>query len=424
MKVLIVNTYDTGGAGKASARLHMGLLDANIDSKLLLAVKNNDFPESFLLRPKGRKTFIQKIENKLFKILKEFKIVKTRRKNKKERFVAKRSTGLELYTYPDSNFDITASDLYKEADLINLHWVSNFLDYKQFFTKNTKPVVWTLHDMNPFSGGEHYKETFLGINDQGKPINRQLSTLEKEQFKSILKIKTEALEPVENLHFVTLCHWMTNEIKQSGFFSKFPVTCIPNGINTTIFKPRHKEYSRDLLQLSCSKKVVLFVADSISNHRKGYAFLKRAFNLIEDENIILLAIGAKTNLLMNNNKVVELGHIKNEQLLSVAYSAADVFVIPSLMDNLPNTVLEALLCGTPVIGFPVGGIRDMIQNGKNGLITNTISVAALSQAINAFFKTGVQLTSEEIRQDALTKYDQKIQANNYIELFKKILKKP
>jgi glycosyltransferase involved in cell wall biosynthesis len=108
--------------------------------------------------------------------------------------------------------------------------------------------------------------------------------------------------------------------------------------------------------------------------------------------------------------------------MSVVYSAADVFVIPSLMDNLPNTVLESLMCGTPVIGFPVGGIPDMIQNGENGFITEEISVNSLVNTINKFLDNPNCFNKVEIRNNAVKKYDQKVQSKKYIDLFESILK--
>jgi glycosyltransferase involved in cell wall biosynthesis len=121
------------------------------------------------------------------------------------------------------------------------------------------------------------------------------------------------------------------------------------------------------------------------------------------------------------NNIKELGSISDERLMSIIYSAADVFVIPSLMDNLPNTVLEALMCGTPVIGFPVGGIPDMVQNGFNGLISHEVNSHSLFETIEIFLNTKDSYNSDEIRIDALSKYSTHIQAKKYLKLYKNIL---
>ena len=216
--------------------------------------------------------------------------------------------------------------------------------------------------------------------------------------------------------------WLAKEAEKSEAFQNRQVHCIPYGLNPEIFKPRDRNYSRELLNIPKSKKVILFVADSISNHRKGFQYLKKAFEKMDSEGLVLCAIGNKNGALTSLNNIQELGHIYDERLMSIAYSAADVFVIPSLMDNLPNTVLESLMCGTPVVGFPVGGITDMVQPGINGLLAKEISTDALYETLSTFLNTIDTFDCDKIRKDAVNKYDLEVQANSYIELFESILK--
>jgi glycosyltransferase involved in cell wall biosynthesis len=135
----------------------------------------------------------------------------------------------------------------------------------------------------------------------------------------------------------------------------------------------------------------------------------------------LFVIGNKNESLNNFKNIIQYGKVNDERLLSSIYSAADVFVLPSLMDNLPNTVLESLLCGTPVIGFPIGGIPDMVMHKKNGLIADAVSLDTLANAILDFLSEGILMSTAEIREDAVSKYDEKVQANNYIKLFKSLV---
>ncbi len=420
MKVLIVNSYDTGGAAKACIRLHEGLLDKEIDSTLLFKAKQKNISNSAEFKKLlTKKTKIQRIKLKIYRILKELKI--TRPKSTKKQFTkAERHPNLEMFSFPNSSFDITDSKYYKEADIINLHWVAEFLDYETFFKKNTKPVIWTLHDMNPFSGGEHFTEEYLGINKKGLPIRRVVAENEKEIFLKNIELKLHALKGVSNLHIVVLCNWMKNEVKKNIIFKDYPIHLIPNGINTNIFKPREKAFSREILNIPQDKKVILFVSDSLNNNRKGFAFLVKAFEKLKIDDIFLCAIGKKNNLKHNYDNVLELGSIHDERLMSVAYSAADVFVIPSIMDNLPNTVLESIMCGTPVVGFPVGGIKDMIEEGVNGLLTKDISVASLVETLKFYISTSDNFNALEIRKRALEKYSQNEQALNYIHLFESV----
>ena len=424
MKILIVNTFDIGGAANSCKRLHLGLLSNNIKSEVLLKSKQNNWPNSFIYsfkQPAKWFSSSDKNKNKVKRILREFKFYSPQnKKNETKEFLSFRSTGLEMFSFPNSGSDITQTDLYKETDIINLHWVPNFLDYSSFFKKNTKPVVWTLHDMNPFSGGEHYVEKYLGIDNFGFPIRRQVSEEEKIVAKKNIEIKKQALSKVYNLTIVAPSEWLAEEARKSEVFRGYPVLCIPYGLDAEKYAPRDQNYSRDLLGIPKDKKVILFVADSISNSRKGFVYLKRAFQQLSNMNVVLCAIGQKNCELESFNNILELGPIYDERLMSIAYSAADVFVIPSLMDNLPNTVLESIMCGTPVIGFPVGGIPEIIIDGENGLLTKEISVSSLVDTLSKFLDFPQRFDRKRIRENAVEKYDQKIQAERYISLFKDI----
>ena len=426
MKILLVNTYDRGGAANSCKRLHLGLIQQGMASKLLLRFQQNHGLQSVCFRPVQKQlSRWDKISNKAKRILKELKLYPAVDEVKKEQvaFLNQRDKGLEMFSFPSSEMDITTSEYYQEADIVNLHWVANFLDFKSFFEKNTKPVVWTLHDMNPFTGGEHYLETILGIDERGFPIARQLTAKEIQVANKNLALKIEILSKQSHLTIVAPSVWLANEAQKSELFKNMEVHCIPYGLDTQFFSPKDKNYSRDLLGLPKDKKVMLFVADAISNHRKGFAFLKQAFEQLADPNLVLCAIGNKNAALESLNNIFELGPIHDERLMSVAYSAADVFVIPSLMDNLPNTVLESLLCGTPVIGFPIGGIPDMIQDGVNGYLTDAVSVDSLVKTLNMFLANPNCFNSAEIRANAVRQYDQKVQAQQYMDLFRSVLNK-
>ncbi len=421
MKVLLVNTYDRGGAANSCKRLHLALLDQEVNSKVLLKLQQNNWPNSSIFsKPTSNPTFFEKIKNKVNYILTKLKIYTPRsQKDVYTEFLSNRPEGLEFFTFPNSNIDITQSPLYKEADIINLHWVANFLDFESFFKKNKKPTIWTLHDMNPFSGGEHYLEKFLGIDESGKPLSREISKEEQSVAIKNIALKKQVMSKVDNVTIVAPSKWLAKEARKSEVFVGKPIHCIPYGLDPELFTSRDQEYSKDLLNIPRGKKVILFVADSINKNRKGFIYLLEAFKQLELEDVTLCTIGNSDGVEMNN-KVLKLGDINDEKLMSYAYSAADVFVIPSIMDNLPNTVLESLMCGTPVIGFPVGGIPDMIQDGVNGLLTNEISVISLVETLTEFLNISKKFDRNKIRKDAIEKYDQKIQAKKYIDLFQKI----
>ncbi|WP_298880784.1 glycosyltransferase [uncultured Polaribacter sp.] len=421
MKVLLISTYDIGGAGKACVRLHKGLIKKNVKSNILCKIKTGNVPFSINFHADLKeKTFFEIKLNKLVSILNKL-VAKLFIFNFKKKSVY-RSPNLELLSFPQSKEDITESKLFQRADIINLHWVSNFLDYNSFFKKNTKPVVWTLHDMNPFSGGEHFTENYLGIDNNGYPVKRTVSREEKDLYLRVIEYKLEALKNVLNLHIVVLCEWMYKEVKKSKVFKKYPVYLIPNGIDKTIFKPRDVSFSRVFFDLPLDKKIVLFVAENIKSYRKGFVYLQKAIEKLQNKDFILCSVGYSDGTIKTSNSYFELGQINDERLMSMIYSSADVFVIPSLMDNLPNTAIESLVCGTPVIGFPVGGITDIINHGENGLLAKEVSVDSLLEVLNVFIKSKNMFNRKEISEKSLKKYDHLLQAESYYNLYEKVLK--
>jgi glycosyltransferase involved in cell wall biosynthesis len=424
MKILIVSTYDSGGAANACRRLHEGLLGQGVASKLLVLHKTKEIKEGYEFSAQNQKThplfkFLKKVKHKIGKKY-HLEFLKTN-VSKEELFIKRREQGLELYSFPNSIHDITASKLYKEADVINLHWVAGFLDYESFFKKNKKPVIWTLHDMNPFTGGEHYVEINYGIGKEGIPLKRNFSKLENDYSERNLKMKLKALINFIPLSIISPSRWLQEEAQDSLLFKNRVVNLVPYGMDVQNFTCRDVNFSRELFNIPLDKKVILFVADSVANQRKGYVYLKRALEDLNREDVLLCSIGKGQPDLNTTIESRHLGQIGDERIISAIYSLADVFVIPSLMDNLPNTVLESLLCGTPVIGFPVGGIPDMIEHKRNGLLTSEVSVDALKKSIEYFLHSGVSSSREQIREQAVKKYDQSVQANKYLQIFKEAL---
>jgi len=423
MNTLLISTYDVGGAAKACVRLHKGLLIENFNSHLLVKYQAlADIPKANRISHFAiSKTFSQKSSDKFFRILNELKIF--HKTDNKYNFFSIRPKGLEIFSYINSEYDITISEQYKNADIVNLHWVADFINWKSFFEKNKKTIVWTLHDQNPFLGGEHYDEQYLGISEDGLPLQRIITDKEKIESESILKEKKRILKNIENIFVVTPSKWLSSVSQKSELFCKYRHKVIPNGVDESIFFLKNKSFCRELLKIKENDKVILFVADSLTNNRKGFVYLQRAFQKLKNEDVLLLAVGSGDNILNNNKKHRELGKINDELLMSVIYSAADVFVIPSLMDNLPNTVLESLMCGTPVIGFPIGGIPDMIIDQQNGLLAKEISVSALTETIEYFLNNSNLFNNHQIAFVAKQKYSLDIQAKAYIELYKDLLNK-
>lgn len=393
MNVLHINTKDNGGAANACMRLHKGLLKNAISSKALVLMQNNanSIEESYPIYTSKQKALLKGAQNKVFGN-REYKI----RRLPKE---------YEGFTFPHSSHAPELHSLVKWADVINLHWVANFLDYKRFFKKVKKPVVWTLHDMNPFSGGYHYIEKF--------PIDSYRRFIKKNE---ATKINATSRA---NLTIVCPSKWLLKESQESKVFNRFEHLNIPYGLNTNVFKPINKQFAREVFSLPADKKVLLFIAGSAVNKRKGYDYLLKALDKLDKQKHILAVVGNKSESLNTHDNVITFGKINDERLMAMAYSAADLFIIPSIEDNLPNTVMESICCGTPVVGFKIGGIPDMIKEGENGLLCEEISSDALAESIQSAMK--MEFDKNWIRDDALLRFDESVQAKRYTELYKKLL---
>ena len=394
MKTLLVSYCDTGGAGKACVRLHRGLLDQGVDSKLLVLVQNDpSVPESYLFY--GNRMIRRKLRFGINKIVS--------RKSK----ISSLTKGYEGFSFPYSAHKLHLHPLVQWADVVNLHWVASFLDYPSFFRATSKPVAWTLHDMLPFSGGYHYRVGF--------PMDAYDCHIREN-----VTVKTRAVENA-NLTVVPLCEWMKSESESSKAFGDLTHQLIPNGINTDQFRGHDRELARSVFNIPHDKKVLLFAADVLENKRKGFDLLIRALQQLGDSESVVLAVVGRGIVEIDTLQSISLGYIADERLMALAYSAADLFVIPSVEDNLPNTVVGSICCGTPVVGFNIGGIPDMIQESINGCLANETNAESLCSVLKKALVTSFDRSA--IRVAAVTKYHQSVQSNRYIDLFKSLTAK-
>jgi len=397
------------------------LLNKNIDSHLLLLKKtDNSIINSIEFEQFPLETsFRGKIKNKIKRVFQEFDLL---RSWENRRYLKYWLDSSKLFDFANTPWRITHHPIYKEADIIHLFWVSEFLDYKSFFRKNKKRVIWTPQDLNPFTGGCHYPGNCKGYQKDCMNCPQLQETNYPNYSNYILNVKLNSLCNDNNITIVGSSKWILKESKSSILFRNFSYKYIPSGLDSNIFKQRDMACSRKVLNLPLNKKVILFVAESINDRRKGYKYLIDALESINNlKNVILCTVGSKNYLKLLNKNIIHIGMIADEKLMSIAYSAADVFIIPSLEDNLPNTVLESLMCGTPVIGFPIGGIPDMVQDGVNGLLCNKISSDSLTYTINDFLSNPEMFNRGRIREKAIEKYDLSIIADKYIRLYRKVL---
>ena len=377
MRILQVSTFDTaGGAALAAYRLHQGLVDADHDSRML--VMRRDSNGDTVTVPGYATDLNSRISRK---------VLRRRMKREHMKYAATKPDWPEKFSDDRTWRDWESGADLGSFDAVNLHWISGLLDFRRFFrtVPANVPVVWTLHDMNTFTGGCHYDAGCGRYLQQCGACPQLGSRQEHDLSRDVWSRKREVFARLgENkLSLVTPSRWLADEVRRSSLLGdRFPVSVIPYGVDTEDFAPRDRSAARDALGVPPAAKVILFVAYSLEAQRKGFAVLTDALReLSSDQDLVVLSVGAGGASDQIPVRQIHLGTISQARLLSLAYSAADLFVIPSLQDNLPSTVLEALACGTPIVGFDVGGIPDMVRPGKTGALAAVGDPGAFAEAI-------------------------------------------
>lgn len=400
MKIVQLTTSDMGGAGIAAKQLHLALLNNSTNSVFLSKVKlGQDFAAHQIVKT-----------NSAFADLSGFY-----RKNQKPEF--------EYFSFPFSETDLTKVEAVGDSDIIHLHWISDgFIDYKNVFNLNKK-FVWTLHDMNPFTGGCHHSD---GCNKFEKNCNYcfQLEgTVDEYVSGKILNYKREALSNVKDdqLVIVTPSQWLSDLSKKSSVLKRFEHVVIPNIVQMPDLSMT-SEIARQNLGVSKDEFVFLIVAHSVNNLRKGIRVLMEAINQLSGKkNITLLLVGEKSGMKFQGIKTIELGFVTDKNKLSEVYNAADVFLLPSLAENFPNTIVEALSCGTPVLASGVGGISEQV-NSKNGVLVGANNVSAWTKALTDMISTIGKYDRKTISQEARQRYNQEDILKQYLQIYQRLLK--
>lgn len=405
MRVALINTMDVkGGAARAAFRLHKGLRERGVDSTYYVRDQTNPDPSIRRFVPDPAPA----AEHHRL-------AAKAVRDTAYNAYAATRSPDIELFSQErvdgDENFFVQLP----RADIVNLHWVAGFVDYHTFFTSRMpKPVVWTLHDMNPFTGGCHYDQGCGKYKSQCRACPL-LGTDDAQDLSShVFAGKIAALDawPENRLRIVTPSRWLADEARASTLFKRFETTVIPNGLETDVFKPMDKAAARAKLKLPQDAKIVLFVSNHIRLARKGFRELVHALSLVPDaENLLLVGVGDSHILSVEAPfKVMQIEHVNDDATTAAIYAAADVMAIPSRQDNLPNTILESMSCGTPVVGFAAGGIPDLVREDETGFLAAPGNVAALSLAFMKAFADSDRLRACGARGRAMVERDYSLAA--------------
>jgi len=380
--VVHLTTSVAGGAGRAAARVHAALRAAGVGSTIYTANRGPLWqPHVVGFDPSQRVTDVFRRNRRRNRIVADI-----------ARYRATRTPGFDWFS--DDRTDTAAGPLRRlpAADVIHLHWVTNFVDYDAMLPGLARraPLVWTVHDLNPLTGGCHYD---AGCNrftlDPGCGACPQLGSADPlDLSRDIWSRKRTALAdvPSERMHVVACSEWTARQVRASMLMNRFPLRVIPLSVDPTVFFPRDRAAARAVLGLPVDGAVVLFAADSVANRRKGFALLAAAVEGIGDDlgDVTLVSVGgdaAELPARLGGARYVPLGYVTDDRLLATAYSAADAFVIPSLQEAFGQTALEAAACGTPAVGFDGGALPEVIRDGRTGLIVPAGDVAGLRQAI-------------------------------------------
>lgn len=404
MNILLLNTYAHGGAGVACSRLQAALKEAGESANLLtmdqVSIKWPFYAERLSFLPYERDKSIR-------------------------------------FSFSLANFghDLRRHKLVQAADVIHLHWVNQgFLSLKNIYQLSAlgKPIVWTLHDMWAFTGGCHYSSDCVRFKEVCG-FCPYLRNPGPEDLSQRIWQRKKMLYPPD-IQFVTCSNWLAGEASSSGLLKSYRIASIPNPIDTGLFRPgsvSHRAGFRQEKKIAQDAVLVLFAAMKVGEKRKGFHYLLDALHKLKNAHpdlpveLLVLGQAGPEELAALPYPFHALGLVKDVSQLISVYGAADVFVIPSLEDNLPNTVMESLACGTPVVGFNTGGIPEMVGHLEEGFIADQHDAEALAKGI--YWATRGSTPVNNLRKAARDKverlYSNKIVGRQYLRLYQDLLAK-
>jgi glycosyltransferase involved in cell wall biosynthesis len=414
VNLLILNTFDNqGGAAIATYRLHRGLRSIGINSHLLVQVKKTDD-----LNVIGPLTKLQKSVAVLRLYMDEFAT---------SLYPKPKEVLFSPAWFPER---LAAKVTKLNPDIVHLFWVNAGFFRIETLKKIKQPIVWTLHDMWPFTGGCHYDDECRKFQQTCGNCPVLHSERERDLSRRIWERKQMSWEGVP-IVVVATSHWLADMARSSSLFRDQRIEVIPNGIDTEIYKPLNKEAARSAYNLPQDKHLILFSAFSAnSDKRKGNQFLVQAV-----EKMSQAGWGSKTELVITGAsrpenppdlgmKVHYMGLFHDEISQVLLYSAADVVVAPSMQENLSNTVMESLACGTPVVAFNIGGMPDMIDHQITGYLARPFEPDDLSGGMMWVLENENRrgTLSQRARQTVVERYALEVVANRYLTLYQSILK--
>tara|TARA_B100000989_G_scaffold151871_1_gene113336 strand:- start:18588 stop:19817 length:1230 start_codon:yes stop_codon:yes gene_type:complete len=409
MKIVHVNYSDKiGGAAIALRRFHNFLLENGIDSKVVVSEKNVD-DDNILSINKTSEIIKNTLKSSLSRQLKYF--FKTENKN---------THSLNLIS--SKNLSLVNS---LKPDYVNLHWIGNETISISDINKIDSKIIWTLHDMWPFCGAEHYtidQRYIEGYKKNNRPKYESGFDLNKY----IWKKKIKNFKNIEKI--ICTSKWMYNCAKNSYLFKEKQIAEIPLVLDSELWKPYEKKFARNYFNINERSKVILFGADNyLKNKRKGFEFIKNSINDINknfNNEIVLMLFGTDDIDLkakideFKNIKIINLGKISDSGLLRIVYSCSDLVVIPSNLEAFGLIAMEAAFCGVPCVVFENTGLTSIIDHKKNGYIAKHNSINDFKEGIN-WCLSNLLNKSKFLSETAHLKFDNNKVLQKYLQFIKK-----
>ena len=408
LRVLHINfSSHKGGAARAVYRINEALNNSKLLSSKVLSVDCNKNYKNYKFFSKG-----QRILNFLKRAFSFFA-------RKIENYNNKIQSHLS-YNYFDSNFLLKFINSNKDFDIINLHWVNGEMLSIKNIGNLEKPTVWTFHDMWPFSGAEH-----ISINHKRWVNGYKIKSFFDLSANTWLKKKKYWKRAIQ---IVAPSYWIKNCVRSAKLTKKWPVTVIPNTIDTTFWKVMSKNHLRNKLNIKKDSKIVMFSALGGGNeHHKGKDLLIKALQILKKKinfEIIIVGENFSPSVSALGIKTYYLGHIKEDHLLRDIYNCADICVVPSKVESFCLTALEAQSCGTPVVSFNVCGLKDIIIDGKTGFLAKPFSYKDLEKKILLILsnKKIEKLMCSNARRHVLKSFSYPVVAKQYSDLYSKVIR--
>ncbi len=416
MRVLIINTSERiGGAAIAANRLMDALKNNGIKAKMLVRDKQTE-----QISVVGLKKSWWKVWQFIWERVIIWKANKFKKHNLFEVDIA--NTGTDITSLPE----------FKQADVIHLHWINQGMlaltDIRRIIDSG-KPIVWTMHDMWPCTGICHHARQCNKYQQECKNCPYLLNGGSPKDLSNKVFLQKKDLYKNSSIVFVTCSQWLKEQAEKSALLDKHTVINIPNPININLFKPRNKQEARTRCNFPADKRIILFGAAKPTDKRKGVDYFIESCNLLvqkhpELKDRIGIAIYGKQSeqiVPFLPFETYDLKYISSEKELVNVYNAIDLYATPSLEENLPNTIMEAMACGVPCVGFNVGGIPEMIDHLHNGYVAEYKSAEDFANGIYWTLTEGeYDMLSEEASRKVTACYSEGTIAKKYIEVYNKI----